>query len=57
MQLSHILHLFTQISMGFLTSNIEIATEVYILCYQCGIRKLEKEKEKQPQIWRIYCLP
>ena len=50
MQLSHILHLFTQISMGFLTSNIEIATEVYILCYQCGLRKLEKDKEKQPQI-------
>ena len=57
MRLLHILHLFTQISMGFLISNIEIATEVYILCYQCGIRKLEKEKEKQPQIWRIYCLP
>lgn len=37
--------------MGFLTSNIEIATqEVYILCYQCGIRKLERKRKTTPDL-------
>lgn len=50
MRLMYILLLFTQISMYFPTSNTEIAIKVYILYYQLGISRLEKKKEKQPQI-------
>lgn len=57
MWLSHILYLFPQISMCFLTSHTEITIEAYILYCQLGISKLEEKKEKQAQIWRIYCLP
>lgn len=42
--------------MCFVTSHTETAIEAYIPYYQLGIGKLEKEKEKQSQIWGIYCL-